>query len=190
MGCTELCKPCKSVLDKACREVGLEDLFKTSMNTSDSDRKPSASKKAGNESYGTLVRVDHMNNGRNYRKWLRRNAEELGLSLMIKQGYPNDDVRKRPFIFVGLVGRKEDVENFLKRWRAIKVDVDSRGKPCLERMMIILHEGYLEESVSSGYNPELTHSEENVVQSLEKILELSSMIGGTSWREAMMHSLQ
>jgi hypothetical protein len=50
---------------------------------------------------------------------------------------------KKPIIVIAIVGDTNQVGQFLKRWRTSRVDVDSKGKPCLERMMTVLTEGLL-----------------------------------------------
>ena len=52
----------------------------------------------------------------------------------------------RHSIVSALVGREKDITEFLKRWKSEKVDVDSRGKPCKERMMEVLYHKQLADS--------------------------------------------
>lgn len=179
-----------SVLAAACREAGLESLFKTSMKVYSGPSQMDTDDGESDSAYGTLIQVDHMNDGRSYRKWLRRTANEIDLLLMIKQCHPEGDLQKRPTIFVGLVGRKNDIKSMLKRWRNTNVDVDSTGKPCLERMMTVLSEGYLQRSVSKKIDSEAVQSEDQVIQSLDGLLELSNLIGGEPWRGAIRNSLR
>ena len=179
-----------SVVAATCREVGLEDLFQTSMKVYPSRTQPFGPIEDGDDAYGALIQVDHMNDARSYRKWLRRTANEIDLLLMIKQCYPNGDETKLPFIFVGMVGRKKDVSNMLKRWRTTNVDVDSKGEPCLDRMITVLLEGYLERSVSGEVDSENSNSEVAVSQSPESILELSRLIGGDQWRGAVFDAIR
>jgi hypothetical protein len=115
--------------------------------------------------YAALVHVDHMNDGKAYRKWLRRTSQETECLLLIKQCYKHEDYTKRPKIIVGVVGDKGDVSAFLKRWRTSRVDVDSRGKQCLERQMSIISEGALERDPTNEMNWEKTMSEDSVTTS-------------------------
>lgn len=179
-----------SVVANICREVGLETLFKTCMKQHPNTAQVASPTEEGDDAYGALIQVDHMNDGRAYRKWLRKTANEIDLLLMIKQCHPSGGEAKRPFIFVGLVGRKKDVSNMLKRWRTTKVAVDSKGKPCLEGMMTVLREDYLERSVSGKVDSEHSNSEVVVNQTMENILELSSLIGGDAWRGAIQNALR
>ena len=179
-----------SVVATACRDAGLEDLFKTSMKIYENTFQKSTNASQSDAAYGALIQVDHMNDGKSYRKWLRRTASEIDILLMIKQCHPNDDIRNRPAIFVGLVGGRDAVRSMLKRWRTTNVDVDSRGKPCLERMMNVLSEGYLQRSVSTKVDSESAQSEEELNQSLSALLELSNLIGCDSWSGAIRNSMR
>ena len=165
-----------STVANACREADLEALFKTSMkvyndndgnnNDGDSDDKNGnrttgtsrpRSHSSTTEYHGALIHVDHMNNGKAYRKWLRKTATELGTLLFIKHVVTSlyssppppqqqQQPHGRPRIVVLLVGRdKKSVSLFLKRWRSSRVDVDSQGRACLERQMQVVIEGPLVE---------------------------------------------
>ena len=206
-----------SVVAQHCREVGLEALFKTSMKVYDNSNSDNGvddhNAGSGNSSgigigagrvgiydtdmdpsglcYGALVHVDHMNDGKGYRKWLRKAAQDSGCCLLIKQCYPNHDFTKRPRIVVAAVGHRETVSQFLKRWRTSRVDVDSRGKPCLERMMTILHEGPIEQSSSLASVDWDTANVENrvTVADTDGLTDAIEAIGGLHWREALEESL-
>jgi acylphosphatase len=130
-----------SIVANSCREVGLEALFRTSMKIYESDSTISSPENGPSLPYGALVHVDHMNDGKSYRKTLRKTCHELGVSFFVQQCFPGDDYSKRPTILVGLVGG--DVGSVLKQWRTRKVDVNTRGRPCLERMTTVLVEGPL-----------------------------------------------
>jgi Protein of unknown function (DUF1115) len=133
-----------SVVAEHCREVGLEALFRTSMKQyQDSLEELEPPNASLTPCYGALVLVDHMNDGKGYRKWLRKCGQEVGCFMFVKQFYPGDDYTNRPQIYVGLIGDQNNVAAFLKRWRTSRVDIDSKGKPCLERQMTILEEGEL-----------------------------------------------
>jgi hypothetical protein len=175
-----------SVVAQHCREVGLEALFRTSMKVYDNIDAEALSAQPGTDSgntnsYGALVHVNHMNDPKGYRKWLRKTAKETDCRLVLKQCYEQDDYSKRPKILIGIVGASsEEISAFLKRWRTSRVDVDSRGKACLERQMAILQEGPL----SSVDDPswEKAMAEDSVTTSEEQLGELLLQVGGSSWR--------
>lgn len=186
-----------SIVAKHCREVGLDALFRTSMKVYNNDEEDdhtnygSSSEKSCYSLYGALVHVDHMNEGKAYRQWLRRTSQAIdnNMSLMIKQCYPNNDFSKRPKIIVGLFGDEKSVHGMLKWWRTSRVDVDSRGKPCLERKMKVLIEGELGMSDSSsrksGCIPVDCDAENKINSTRTQIEELINAVGGQSWVEAM-----
>jgi hypothetical protein len=83
-----------------CREVGLEALFQTSMKNfkNDTDNNHNDNRENNNTKtttstascwYGALVRVDHMNHGKAYRKWLRKTSQETDCYLLIKEYCPS-----------------------------------------------------------------------------------------------------
>ena len=189
-----------SVVAQHCRQVGLEALFRTSMkvyedtgmdNSGDQANSSNGIKRGNYDdshppNYGALVHVDHMNNGKAYRKWLRKASQETDCSLMIKQCYPHQDFTQRPKIMVGVVGDRATVSAFLKRWRTCRVDVDAQGRPCLERQMSILVEGELVEGDwSLGLDWDQAMAEESVNLMSEQLLDLASSIGGDSWKMAL-----
>lgn len=173
-----------SLVAQRCREVGLEALFRTAMKVySNNDEKDDGSEVTA---YGALVHVDHMNNNKCYRKWLRKAAKECECLLLLKQTYPNHDFSKRPFIVVAVVGDASLVQQFLKRWRTSRVDVDSKGKPCLERMMKVLIEGPIDNAVLVSVNWDGAQAEENVNVLPEQLLDLVASIGGNIWKDSLL----
>lgn len=144
-----------SLLAKYCRAAGLEHMFLMCMKinddrnaNSDAEQPPNIQFTVGDgirpcHTYGTLIHVDHMNDGKGYRKWLRKACESLGCRLLIKQCYISQS-STRPMIYVGIFGDSDSVKQVMKRWRTSRVDVDSKNKPCLERMMTVLVEGNLD----------------------------------------------
>ena len=138
-------------------------------------------------SYGALVHVDHMNNQKGYRKWLRKTSQETGCKILIKQSYPNQDYSGRPKIVVGIVGDSRDqVGGYLKRWRTSKVDYDSRKIPCYERQMYIVAEGdlpfYHDDDTDIDWNQSM--SEDSVNLPARHLAEYLQSIGGEEWTEA------
>ena len=124
-----------------------------------------------------------MNDKKSYRKWLRKTSQETDSICLIKQFYPNNDYSNcSPRIFVVIGGKDQtNVSSFLKRWRTSRVDIDSKGKPCLERMMTVVIEGYVEglleeENNNNNSEGDVTDTQENVAATMERI-------GGVEWRE-------
>jgi hypothetical protein len=196
---TELGEDQMSLLAELCAEAGLEDLFRTSMkiyNTEeggdDTAGETSMAVKA-NETvprYGTLVLVDHMNDSKGYTKWLHKACKSVGCSCLIKHCFPGDNRntkrKSKPLILVGLIGDEESsIQQVLKRWRTSRVDVDSRGNPCLERMMTVL----VETRALDGENDDALLSslgsgggnEQATVDELESLVRT---LGGASWAES------
>ncbi|KAL3910601.1 MAG: hypothetical protein SGARI_002043 [Bacillariaceae sp.] len=165
-----------STVAEHCRNVGLEALFRTSMKQYDNDESAgdtTLSTMDNGSSYGALVLVDHMNDGKGYRKWLRKSGREVGIRLLIKQFHPGDDYTNRPTILVGILGSKEDIAAFLKRWRTSRVDVDSKNKACLERQMKVLVEGELNcGDLEELMDWEVASSEDKFTVTEDKLSEL------------------
>lgn len=181
-----------AIVSNHCRQVGLEALFRTSMKIYDTNPDPSVlpynDNNAGyqNSTYSALVHVDHMNDGKSYRKWLRRTCYEHGVSIFIQQFYPHDDYSKRPTILVGMIGG--DVLGVLKHWRTRKVDVDARGKPCFERQMQVLVEGPLSRECTDAVDWEaLANDDKELNTCTEKLTHLLLSVGGDLWLEAAMN---
>jgi hypothetical protein len=168
-----------------CRQVGLEALFRTSMKVYQDTEYADAAEYCDAPLFGALVHVDHMNDAKTYRKWLRKTCQDIDVSLLIKQWYPNHDFSKRPKIVVGIMGDHESVSSVLKRWRTSRVDVDSRGKPCLERMMSVLAEGDLDKNPSSEIDWDTASADDRVNITREDALELLGSLGGPLWLEAV-----
>ena len=172
-----------STVANHCREVGLEALFRTSMKVYSTENSEDSTVEEEVQLYGVLIHVDHMNNGKAYRKLLRKLALDLGVSILLRQCFPNQDYTKRPTILVGLLGRQEDCSGFLKQWRTRKVDVDSRGKPCLERQMTVLWQGQMESTVGSSECWSDEEDDQNINTTREKLVELAGQVGGEAWAE-------
>lgn len=137
--------------------------------------------------YGALVHVDHMNDGRSYRKWLRNTCEPLNVRLLIKHCSVDAVTTKRTTtrIVVALVGEESSVRNILKRWRTSRVDVDAKGKPCLERMMTVLLESPIEPSKSIDRNDWVSLSAESSLgTTFDQLLKVMEAIGGKAWAES------
>lgn len=180
-----------SIVATHCRENDLEALFRTIMKVYDNSNEHdgatgiTSEKLAASAPYGTLVWVDHMNDGKGYRKWLRKTGADTDIFLMIKQCYPNHDFTKRPTILVAIVGDQENVAGFMKRWRTSRVDVDSRGKPCLERKMTVLHEGTMEQFFDlDAVDWDEANAEANLNVSKEQVLSLIETFDDGQWKKS------
>jgi acylphosphatase len=173
-----------------CRDAGLEALFRTSMKVYDNTGEHQPNDDEDEEApYGTLIYVDHMNDTKGYRKWLRKTAKEVDCFLLMKQSYPNHDFSRRPVIVVGIAGESDAVHQFMKRWRTSRVDVDSKGKPCLERTMTVLVEGQLDpSSMLASIDWDESHGENSINVSEEELLVLVESVGGKGWKEALVNA--
>jgi hypothetical protein len=163
-----------------CRETGLEALLCTSMKVYANEEIPDGEDDESQVAcYGTLVHVDHMNNGKAYRKWMHKTSQETDCFLLIKQCYPNQDFSQRSRILVGIVGNRNSVSSYLKRWRTSRVDEDSKGKPCLERTMTVAIEGELEEhNAASAPDWDGSMAEEHLHVSDQQLMGMVTSIGG------------
>jgi len=177
-----------STLAKQCKDADLEKLFFTSMKRYDSEKAPSQGEEdVTTDSYGALIHVDHMNDGKNYRKWLRKSSRETGCSLLlIKHFFPNNDYTNRAVIIVGVIGARDVVQEFLKRWRTSRVDVDSKGRPCLERKMSVLHEGKVGNASCDLAEVNCFNKEDQTNTTLDNLSNIvSSIFGDREWLEAL-----
>jgi len=182
-----------SFLSGICRDVGLENLFLTSMkiynknieHQSEEVSIPPNTSTFLDTVYGALIHIDHMNDTRSYKKWIHQVCKTAHCDKILKQCHPNDDTTKKGIILVGLWGDKKSVKQVIKRWRTSRVDVDSQGKPCLERMMRILVDGNLERSME-GIKIELDDKDNTFVDCSKKISLFLRSIGGSIWEEAFL----
>lgn len=205
-----------SRLAALCRERGREDMFRTSVGLS---RTPPRANDA-TRGHGVLVRVDHMNDAKGYRQWIRGACRASGCDHVV---FPccRGGVRRRrvdegtttnktglgakPSFWIVVI-RSDDaapVRSVMKQWRTSRVDVDSRGKSCLERMMTVLVEGPTElgdggdgggeegTAVDRGTTNWNDNNEDNIndnvsalVTSKKSLLAKVRAIGGEAWAEA------
>lgn len=204
---TELGEDQMSHLSELCREAGLEDLFRTSMkiySSSSEDTNSGCDQRCDSleKRYGTLVLVDHMNDPKGYTKWIRKACQSVGCQCAIVNCLPNDEdpanitstkKHQKPLICVLLVTEEESsIKQLLKRWRTTRIDVDSKGNPCLERMMNVLAEGELQDSKIDQNELWLEYSSGNGCQRLSKN-ELKNMlmcIGGSTWKKALEDAIR
>lgn len=87
-----------------------------------------------------IVRIDHMRRSGPYVRTLESWSQQMGLVAILM--ISNDQ---------GLVliieGEKGQITKFLLQWKTTNIDVDSKGKPCKEKMIQIL---YREKQKTSG----------------------------------------
>eukprot|EP00934_Nitzschia_sp_Nitz4_P005321 Nitzschia sp. Nitz4//scaffold3_size479765//432084//432980//NITZ4_000183-RA/size479765-exonerate_protein2genome-gene-1.302-mRNA-1//1//CDS//3329551007//5311//frame0 len=181
-----------SVVAQACRDVGLESLFKTALKLYDNDTNESnLGATDEDEWFGVLVLVDHMNDGKGYRKWLQKTGKKTDCLVFTKTSYPNDDFSNRPCILVGIVGKTaSSTSHFMKCWRSTKVDVDTRGRACLERKLNVLEEGIIPSpSFSDADGFDSLVGKERVVVTCENMTETLYQVGGRAWALAGTHLL-
>jgi len=193
----ELAEDQMSFLAESCRKVGLEALFKTSMKMygreegqeSDGKNRNKGDASPEEQVYGTMTHVDHMNDSKGYQKWIQKACKSTDCFELIIRCYKNDNTSSPPNIFVSIFGPKSSVKQVMKRWRTSRVDVDSKGTPCLERMMTVVLEGNVIEAndlqeiledakgCKVGYNGYLN---------LKDAQDIFFSIGGSDWREAII----
>jgi Protein of unknown function (DUF1115). len=201
----ELAEDQISYLANVCREVGLETLFKSFMNIKDKDQseeKGSVSNNIssrarhgalstnGNSSYGALVHVDHMNHKKGYEKWIEKACKSEGCShAVVRCCHANSNDCSRPLIFVFILsGDMSSIKQVIKKWRTSKVDVDSKGVPCLERMMSVIVSSEIKDLRDTKeiiQDLKALPLVQNDVGSFEDTTEFIATIGGPIRRDAI-----
>ena len=191
-----------STLAQCCRDASLEHMFlqclKIDNGKPSSEDSTAAAADDGIDttthvSYAALIHVDHMNDRKGYQKWLKKESESARCTLFIQ--HCTSSKSSRPLIYVGLLGDKDGVKKVLKRWRTSRVDVDSKNKPCLERMMSVVIEDELSmlsrdaldriESLSSQHLNQCNCSQ------VEEFQENINCIFGDEWAKSLLlHSSQ
>uniref|UniRef100_A0A3P9QFF4 RWD domain-containing protein 3 n=1 Tax=Poecilia reticulata TaxID=8081 RepID=A0A3P9QFF4_POERE len=84
-----------------------------------------------NQEWTAVLLLDHIRSRNRYIRLLERWSQQLQLTCRLLLG-PN------PLII--LLGERPNIKEFCHRLRTVKVDVDSSGKKCKERMMKVLAE--------------------------------------------------
>ncbi|CAL8278731.1 unnamed protein product [Lota lota] len=84
---------------------------------------------AGGEEWTAVLLLDHMRSRGRYVKLLERWTEQLHLTTTLLSGR---------WILILLRGARKDIKEFCHLLKTVKVDVDSSGKKCKERMMKVL----------------------------------------------------
>ncbi|XP_017347245.1 RWD domain-containing protein 3 [Ictalurus punctatus] len=83
------------------------------------------------DTWMALLHLDHMRSKAKYIKLIEKWTSELGLMGRLFVGRP---------ILILLQGTKESIKEYIHLQRTVKVDVDSSGKRCKEKMMRVLCE--------------------------------------------------
>lgn len=194
----ELAEDQMSHLADICREANIEALFKTSMRMYEKKEDSIIDKQTGTDEvdteaqYGVMVHVDHMNDRKGYEKWIQKACKSTGCKeLIVRCGKNQPCQNTRMTIVVCIFGEEESVKQVLKRWRISRVDVDSKGVPCLERMMKVIVEGNIVEK--SDMNEVLDEASakinEDGVISSNDFKELCFSVGAVTWRDALQQVL-
>ena len=79
-----------------------------------------------------VVKIDHMRNSSNYVKTLESWTEEFCFTGVLV-------FSKDMGIVLMLEGEKYGISKFIQNWKSVNIDVDSRGRPCKEKMIQILY---------------------------------------------------
>ena len=85
----------------------------------------------GHSSEIIVVKIDHMRNSSAYVKTLKSWTEMFSLRSVLFVS------RDRGLILLS-EGRREDLNKLVIAWKTENVDVDSKGKPCKEKMLQVL----------------------------------------------------
>ncbi|XDV27119.1 hypothetical protein PO909_030704 [Leuciscus waleckii] len=83
------------------------------------------------ETWTALLHLDHMRSKAKYIKLIEKWTSELCLTGRLFTGKP---------ILILLQGTKENIKEYIHLQKTVKVDVDSSGKRCKEKMMSVLCE--------------------------------------------------
>ena len=79
-----------------------------------------------------IVKIDHMRKSGSYIRTLESWSTQLGLVTLVITS------RDQGIVLLSH-GDKCQMTKFLLNWKSTNIDVDSKGKPCKERMIQILH---------------------------------------------------
>ncbi|XP_011678718.1 RWD domain-containing protein 3-like [Strongylocentrotus purpuratus] len=109
----------------------------------------------------SLLRLDHMRAKARYVKTITSWCAELGIVGRI--------FFVEKLILILLEGHQDNVKDFILRLKTQKVDVDSNGKGCKEKMMSVLSERHADEEKSSFSSFEVAELES--IQSLKKTFD-------------------
>ena len=84
-----------------------------------------------------VIKIDHMRKSCEYVRTLESWCDQLAVTGVLVIS------RDKGIIFI-MEGEKLNTSNFIINWKTTSIDVDSRGKPCKERMIQILHRSHVE----------------------------------------------
>merc|ERR1712059_137808 len=93
-----------------------------------------------------VVKVDHMRNVTEYVRTLEGWTISLNLHGFLVFS------KDKGIIFL-LEGDKGRIGQFLINWKTVNIDVDSRGRPCKERMMQLVFRNKVEEELLPKVSP-------------------------------------
>ena len=79
-----------------------------------------------------IVKIDHMRSSDSYVKTLEKWTSLFDLTGLLT-------FSKDKGIILLLEGSKQNISKFMYNWKTVNIDVDSRGRPCKEKMMQILY---------------------------------------------------
>jgi len=122
----------------------------------------------------TLIEIDHMRNQTKYVKYLQAWASQLSISLLIL----HLEFLSKHWILLNYTEDNE-LKQFMKNLKTQNVDVDSKGKPCKERLSTILcsrssltnflKENFKEENVQSKSDLQSILKQMNLENILEEL---------------------
>lgn len=188
-----------SYLAQYCQDIGLHDLFKTSMKIYAEDTKNDTADttNATHDNgimFSTLVRVDHMNDPKRYEKWLMKTCKANGCIYSIQKYLSGNstapatkargDNKQSLLILVVLMAHDpKAIKQVLTQWRTTTgVDVDSKGHPCKERMMSVLAD-----TIDGQFTPDDIPANNETYKTIEDLKD-AIVSFSPSWEQAL-HSL-
>lgn len=128
-------------------QENFSDLIKTTSCHSDEIRPDIIDK-----SWTALLHLDHMRSKAKYIKLIEKWASDLSLTGRLFMG---------KLILILLQGTKENIKEYIHLQKTVKVDVDSSGKRCKEKMMSVLCE--------------IPQSEEKILMSTFEVKDILSL---------------
>ncbi|BFZ16334.1 hypothetical protein BsWGS_19373 [Bradybaena similaris] len=162
-------KVVNSKLDLECSKIAssrtcqMKDIKSIHKNNSSKDQNFSAVK-SDSKIMTALLQLDHMRSKHNYIKLIKKWTVELGLTGRL--------IFCDRLIFILLQGTSQAVREYIVLNRTTKVDVDSKGKACKERLLTVLCEVPAE---SHARLSDFCVQELTTVQSLQELFHGCSM---------------
>ena len=135
-----------------------------------------------------VVRIDHMNDSKNYMKALKKWCEQLGLAARVfyrEAGTTKASGRVEAIVVV-LEGPDDAVSGWLTRLRSEYVDVDGRGTKCKERKSTVMCRREMTDSAAAatrlvGWEASMYEEEGTMETALANLDLLHVGIGSTRW---------